>query len=40
MIVVVCGEFRVGVAAFDWWLCKKSWLVGFEEAVLGYGMKV
>ena len=31
---VACGKFRVGVAAFDQWLWRKSRFVGFVEADL------
>ena len=24
-----CEKFSVGVVAFDWWLWKMSWFVGF-----------
>ena len=35
MKVVVCGKFGVGVVAFDWWLWKKSWFVGFRKLFCG-----
>ena len=31
--MVVCGKFGAGVVAFDPWLWRKSWFVGFEEAI-------
>ena len=36
MKVVMCGKFRVGVAAFDWWLWMKSLFVLRKLICSGY----